>query len=535
MNRYSLRTQLIAWNILALAILLAASGVAVRWTVFSILTGAIDGELRRQAQKPPPPPRRSGRGPGEGGQPRPRDNFHGDGPHGGAPHQNGDPGHFDDPSARGSLPRFTPPRFADDSGGFPPFYADARGRPVTFRETRRTTPYNVAAISDVLRERRDGQFTQTQGNDDGQMAGEPIRVLTLPLRGRGDEGEIVGVVQVAAPLASRDRALAGLDAALMLFVPIGLLGAGVGGAYLTNRVLRRVGQTARAAERIKVQSARDLSARLPVVGNDEFSQLAQSFNGLLSRLEQAFQKQEMLLERQRRFTADASHELKTPLTVIKGTASMTLGLPNSDVASYRKSLSEINGAADRMAMLVQDLLLLARADAGQLGRETVELPLQDVLVQAISATCGARERVELWGFGANNTDEPLTVLGNENELVRIFANLLANALRHTPAPPVGQVCLSARAIAWESAADANVTPQILVQVADNGIGIAPEHLPHLGERFYRVDDARARGDGGTGLGLSICKSIVEAHGGTMRIESVPGKGTTVSVWLPCVL
>src|SRR5262249_18756272 len=151
-----------------------------------------------------------------------------------------------------------------------------------------------------------------------------------------------------------------------------LLCAGAGGAFLTDRVLRRVRRTAQAAERITVGGAEDFSARLPVIGSDEFSELAQTFNGLLGRLETAFHEQRRLLEQQkrsleqqRRFTGDASHELKTPLTVIRGRASLALSGESSE-ADYRRALEEIDRASEMMSHLVQDLLLLARSDGGQL-------------------------------------------------------------------------------------------------------------------------------------------------------------------------
>jgi signal transduction histidine kinase len=340
----------------------------------------------------------------------------------------------------------------------------------------------------------------------------PAEVRSIPLR---HHGQIIGVGQVAYPLTEVNRALSGLDNALLTMIPIGLLCAGVGGAFLTDRVLRRVRNTTQAAARISVTGAGDLSERLPIVGNDEFSELADTFNGLLGRLETAFHQQARILEQQRRFTADASHELKTPLTVIKGTASMALNGDGSEVV-YRRSLQEIDRAANSMAHLVQDLLLLARSDGGQLGKNRIELLAAEVLQQARTgvAAKGASIRIEL-------EPESLTVAGNEMELIRLFTNLLDNAVRYTPAS--GAVTIAA------CAAEDNRT---FIQVADTGPGMAPEHLSHLGERFYRVDSSRARLDGGTGLGLSICKSIVEANQGQMTIDSTPGQGTTVSVLLP---
>ena len=289
--------------------------------------------------------------------------------------------------------------------------------------------------------------------------------------------------------------------------------AGLGGAYLTNRVLRRVHVTTQTARQITVG---DFSTRLPVSGNDEFSELAETFNGLLNRLQTAFQQQERLLEQQRRFTADASHELKTPLTVIKGTTSLILS-SRPTTAAYRTALQDIDRAADTMSHLVQDLLLLARSDGGQLGKEQIKLLVRDVLDSAIAGLAQKNAPITL-----RVNDETLSVMGNERELVRLFANVLENAAQHTPRE--GIILISAEAEG----------EYVLINVSDTGPGIAPEHLPHLGERFYRVDAARSRPDGGTGLGLSIGKSIVEAHHGTLHLESTLGVGTTVRIRLPRV-
>jgi signal transduction histidine kinase len=319
-------------------------------------------------------------------------------------------------------------------------------------------------------------------------------------------------VQALYPMTEINRAIFGLNRALLILVPVALLCAGAGGAALTDQVLRRVRQLAQSAANI---GANNFSERLPVLGRDEFSSLAETFNGMLGRLETAFRQQKRLVEQQRRFTADASHELKTPLTIIKGNTSLALA-GETDEAGYRQSLQEIDVAANTMSQLVQDLLLLARSDGGQLGRGRVDLPLREVLEQAISQT--ARD-VNAAGVRLVAGDN-LRVTGNEKELTRLFRNLLENAIRHTP---------QSGAITVEALQDG---PRIVVTVADTGTGIASEHLSHLGERFYRIDDARSRPTGGTGLGLSICRGIVEAHGGSIAFQSKVGAGTTVRVTLP---
>jgi len=389
-RRGSLRTQLIVWNILAFALLLAVLGAVIRQTVHSFLMTSVNSELERQAQRTrlPPPPRHE-RGPRpdrpEGSPPFKRltdrqisslDHFstvyessHSrknsqffslhliryydlQGPPPSLPHDHEKEHRFPGPRDFGDRPGPPPP--PRDLGPYRPHYFDLQGQSIV--------PWDDRPMWDTT-----GFIQAKQGRRQYATVvvdGETLQVLSDPVRERG---VVVAVVQVAYPLVDVQLAIAGLDRALLTLIPIGLLFSGLGGAYVTNRVLRRVHLTTQTAREI---TAGDFSTRLPVSGNDEFSELAETFNGLLNRLQSAFQQQELLLEQQRRFTADASHELKTPLTVIKGTTSMTLhGAPT--VPAYRAALQDIDRAADTMSHLVQDLLLLARSDGGQLGKEKI--------------------------------------------------------------------------------------------------------------------------------------------------------------------
>lgn len=306
--------------------------------------------------------------------------------------------------------------------------------------------------------------------------------------------------QTTESLQAINAELNRLTRTLLTLIPFALLLASAGGMFLTGRALAPVREVTDAAGRIGVE---DLSERLPVRGKDEFARLEATFNGMLERLEGAF-------ERQRRFVADASHELKTPLTVIKANSSLALSDPDLPT-DYRETFLEIDRAADRTSRLVQDLLLLARTDHGQ-------LPLKEAEVAAESLFSGVlAEAKKLYPEGATLqvTVGKESFWGDAHLLHRLLLNLVDNALRHTPRE--GTVTLVAQ-------------PSGFV-LSDTGEGIAPEHLAHLGERFYRVDSARARSGGGTGLGLSIARAIVEAHGGTLQITSQPGKGTTVTVTL----
>jgi len=331
--------------------------------------------------------------------------------------------------------------------------------------------------------------------------GTPVRVLSMPIERRG---KVDRVVQLVYPIEGVLREIDALTSTLLALVPLGLLAAGVGGAFLTGRALRPVRQVAGTAARL---GASDLSERLPVSGRDEFSELSTSFNAMLARLEEAF-------NRQRRFTADASHELRTPLSIIKANTSLALEhrWPED---RYREFLAAIDTAASRQSRIVEELLFLARADAGGLARDVGPVCLIEVLEEAAEAV----SRPDRPCIRLESIDPALMVPGSGSELARLFTNLLENAVRHTP--PEGTVTVSVMVDAMS----------VTVTVTDTGEGIAPEHLPHLGERFFRVDAARSAGTGGTGLGLAICRSITEAHGGRMTIESKVGEGTAVRIRL----
>ena len=339
---------------------------------------------------------------------------------------------------------------------------------------------------------------------------EPLRVLTGPLWRKGD---IEGVIQVAYPLAEQQHLTRNLERRLITLIPIALLVAGVGGAFLTDRALCPVREISQAAAQI---GAEDLSRRLDVRGNDELSELARTFNGMIGRLEDAFGRMEEAYEQQRRFTADASHELRTPLTAIKANTSLALSGEGSPEL-YQEALEAADEAADTMNRIVQDLVLLARSDGGHLNMPRVPIPVSLVLQRAVAAV-RHRPGPEIV---LDTPETPLGVMGDTHHLVRRFVNLLENAARHTPQD--GRVILTARSVEGG---------MVEIRVIDTGEGIAPEHLPHLCDRFYRVDAARSRARGGSGLGLAICRSIAVAPEGCRSIESEVGAGTTVIVTLP---
>jgi signal transduction histidine kinase len=301
------------------------------------------------------------------------------------------------------------------------------------------------------------------------------------------------------------RAIQDVTRDLVTVLPFALLLAGIGGLFLTQRVLSPLRLLTEATARI---GANDLSERLPVTGTvstrhqDEIQQLAVTFNDMLERLQIAF-------EQQKRFVADASHELRSPLTVIKTSAE--LGKTEANIAPETRSLFErIDRAADRTTRLVQNLLVLARGDANNIGVMLAPIAVESFFAGAIEEA--KARRPESAPIHVEITPRQ-TFIGDAALLHQVLVNLLDNALRHTPT--TGTVTLSAQESGFT--------------VTDTGTGVPIEHLPHLGERFYRVDAARARNDGGTGLGLSICRSILNAHHGTLTFLAPPAGGTQAVV------
>ena len=327
-----------------------------------------------------------------------------------------------------------------------------------------------------------------------------LRVFTAPL---AVGPHLVGVIQVAASLYEMDTTLQRLAYVMAGGIGLALLVAAVFGALLARAALRPMDEITRTA--LQITRTDDLSRRLERVGpHDEVGRLAATFNEMLARIETLFHTQQ-------RFIADVSHELRTPLTTIRGNVDLLRRLNHVD----QDCLVAIEHEADRMARLIADLLLLAQADAGvTLEKKPVELDtlLLEVYRQAGLLANGVRMTL--------SHEDQAVILGDPDRLKQLLLNLVDNALKYTP--PGGEVALSLhRQTGW-----------VQVAVADTGIGIPAEDLPHLFERFYRVEKARSREKGGTGLGLSIAQWIAQAHGGRIEVESEVGKGSTFTVWLP---
>jgi heavy metal sensor kinase len=332
-------------------------------------------------------------------------------------------------------------------------------------------------------------------------------------RQRGDLREVVvpgrdGTrVLVGRPIAREVAELERLRWRLM-WAGLGMLSVGLAGGWLLS--LRAVRPIAAMSATAAAISADNLSRRIDLAGVDsELGGLAGTLNAMFARLEAAF-------ERQARFTADASHELRTPLAVVLSQAELALARPRA-ADEYREALEASLRAAQRMRGLVEGLLTLARADAGRLElcRQPVDLGR---LVEDGAALVGPL--AEKADVEVHVTTEGAEVVGDPGRLTQVVTNLLTNAINYNR--PGGVVAVHVE----EGEGEAVLT------VADSGCGIPEEDRGHVFERFYRADRARGRGLGGTGLGLAICKSIVDAHGGTITFTSEAGRGTTFVVRLP---
>jgi two-component system, OmpR family, sensor kinase len=263
-------------------------------------------------------------------------------------------------------------------------------------------------------------------------------------------------------------------------------------------------------------AAGDLSHRVPSAPDGtEAAELGAALNTMLARIEDSFTQRQASEERLRRFVADASHELRTPVTTIRGYAELHRRGALDDPDELAQAMRRTEDEANRMATLVDDLLLLARLDQGRpLAREPVDLG-----VLAIDAASDARAVAPERAVRAV-TDEGTVVVGDEHRLRQVLANLVRNALVHTP--PAATITVAAR----------RNGDRAVVEVADDGPGMTAEQASRAFERFYRADAGRSRDRGGTGLGLAIVQAVAAAHGGQATLTSAPGAGTTVRVDLP---
>lgn len=338
-----------------------------------------------------------------------------------------------------------------------------------------------------------------------RFSGEPpIRLISVPVR---HGGTLVNIVRVGTSLQSLEETLHRLLIILLITMPLALLASLGGGWFLAGRALRPVGAITKAAERI---AGGDLTQRLSVsMAQDEIGRLAATFNAMIGRLDASFQQV-------RQFTSDASHELRTPLTVLKGETELALRRPRS-ADDYRLVLESSLEEIDRMSRIVDELLFLSRADLGEIKMESRPVRLDQLFddLKRQAEVLGHEQRVQI----VTGLIEPATIAGDDMRLRELLLNLLDNAVKYSPQG--GRVEMSL------------VTQDGMARLAisDQGIGMSREEQTHIFDRFYRTDGARAHTKKGTGLGLAICRWIVEAHHGTIEVQSEPSKGSTFTVIL----
>jgi len=333
-------------------------------------------------------------------------------------------------------------------------------------------------------------------------AGGNWRVHTRPER----FGPVAMTLVVARPLTDIAREQHEVREAMLFVIPIALLLAGTGGWWLASIGLRPIAVMAKRATSIPLTGLEDLG---PVPRDDELGQLARAFNGLVARLRAA-------LQTQRQFMADASHELRTPVSIIRTAADVTLGRQFRQEAEYREALVLAGTQARRLGTLVEDMLVLARADAGAYPLRPVNLYLDDLVEECRRAVgvLAAERGVAVTSTGASD----VPIRGDEELLRRLMLNLMQNAVQHSPTKGVVSVDVSPNG------------SRVYVRVSDSGTGIAEADRGRIFDRFVQLDPSR-RADG-TGLGLPIARWIAEAHQGSLSLESTGPSGSTFCVVLP---
>ncbi len=337
------------------------------------------------------------------------------------------------------------------------------------------------------------------------IEGIPTRVVSVPRR---EGGTVTGVVQISRELGSFELARRAQFGVMVLALPVVVLGSILLARRFSGLVLLPLSRLTAAAERIASDPER--SEVIPIEDRDEIGRLSEALNRMTTSLQGANQALVSSLDRQRRFTSDAAHELRTPLTGIRLAAENGLH-PSATPEEQLACLATIDRQVGQMTRLTDLLLTLARLDHAKDPlpvQKTGPFALVEEVIDALGLRSDPRWRNEL--------DPDLEVLANPDALRQILRNLVENAAAHTP----GLGLIAAR---WRDDR---------LEIADSGPGIAPEHLPHLFDRFYRAEESRTRQRGGFGLGLSIARSLAQASGATLGVESEPGVGTIFWISFP---
>jgi two-component system, OmpR family, sensor kinase len=316
-------------------------------------------------------------------------------------------------------------------------------------------------------------------------------------------------VAIAASLSNVRSIQRRLLYTLGLSIPIAIFLALVGGAVLANRAIEPLSRMTATAHRI---SADHLEERIALAGGDvELQRLAEAFNQMLARLDQSFKQI-------RQFTADASHELRTPVAILIGETELAVN-DYLDYEECKAALGSRREELQRMAQIVDDLLALSQFDYGEKVVQLKPLDFSDLVIEVCEQQ---RNQAKSKGVTLDLTDSvPVEIEGDSSRLRQMVRNTLDNAIKYTPAGGKVSVELD----------NPNGT-EFRLRISDTGIGIPAAALPHIFDRFYRVDQARTREEGGSGLGLSIVKQIIEAHGGSVSVKSEIGIGTMITLTMP---
>ncbi|MFF2480693.1 sensor histidine kinase [Paenibacillus sp. NPDC058071] len=370
-------------------------------------------------------------------------------------------------------------------------------------------------------------------------------IYQTPLTQKNADGQLtsVGLIQVGAFIGAQERYLNGLRSILFTSSAAALIVAFTFGLFLARQALQPIERVIRSTE--KIQSGSDLSVRIPMEGpTDEVGRLIHTLNIMLSRLESAYNGLDESYKAQRRFVSDASHELRTPLTTIRGNiellekmwsqpqnGSRAAGgiVAAADAANgivvkldaqrwemTNEAMQDISDEARRMSTLVNDLLALARADAGYV-MEKQPLGIQ-ALVEEVTRRAQLLPRTAEWRIGDLSALEGVKVNGSHDYLQQLLFIFIENAFKYTEQ---GHIELSAK----------RKDDQIGIVVTDTGIGMDPKEVPHIFDRFYRADESRGQ-KVGTGLGLSIAQWIIDEHRGSVEVWTRPGDGSVFTIWLP---
>jgi len=357
-----------------------------------------------------------------------------------------------------------------------------------------------------------GIYAQAVGAGEGES--DTAMYIVLPVTG---QGEVIGTIYLSQSLRDTTAVLNDVRTRLLISAGIALLVSALVGLILSQAVSKPVRQLTATAEAIaQGKPLAEVASQKEAISkpSDEIGRLRISFFNMLARLQAANRTQTD-------FVANVSHELRTPLTSIKGLVETLCDGAKDDLAVRDKFLETVGGETDRLIRLVNDLLILSRADS-----QALTLNLEDVdlleLARAAAAELQPQADARRIVVIVNTLDHESPVRADPDRIKQVLVNLLANAIQYSH--PNGEVMVSLNIRRLDG--------QVSLKVQDNGIGIPAEALSRVGQRFYRVDKARSRAQGGSGLGLAIARALLEAHGGNLQVESQEGKGTTVTATLP---